>query len=790
MSIPDSISTVAGLGRHLIDSNPIESLVVGDHQQTPEQLMRVARNVAGLHSDPKVPVAILFQLDADGWLLLLAAIASGRPIIPLDGTVDRRLLLTRLESVDACGLLVSPGLEHVAEKLGLETLAHDSPDTGSTLIEVRSEDPAVICFTSGSTGKPKVYARTQGGLFILGRRRTEARNLDEGYRQMCCMSPMFVGFVNNVAQMLYGSACCVPMPFSGVTPEVLLETIREHRVNFVPLVPTILRRLVHLTGTTEFPECLRIINLSGELMTRSDFRGWLNDLPETTALHVSYGSTESGTLTILPVKKDMVMGDGPVALGAPLAGVELEVVDDDLKPCPPGVQGWVHARSPHEVIAVGSNTDPLPHVEIHGKGGDWFPMGDQGYFNEAGSLVVVGRSDGEVKVDGHRFDPAACESGARSLDCVRDAVTVLGQEGDRVIPFLFVVAEPAVHSEIRAHLQASSSVGDRVRIEIRAELPQMTTGKVDRKALAREAAECIVQPITSTFVTARNPTESVIQDVWINHLKITNPPLDRTFQELGGNSLAFLKVMLELRDRYGVALPQDRLQELNTIELQAKAATIAAESDHMSTPLIEFAQGEDANSAILILPGLGGHVWAFKPLAESLETNASIAGLDWSKTRNFEELTRQVRAWVGDRSLVIVGFSGGCSVAGELTSRLEAQGCGPRRLIILDGVPRTALRRRLKGLLISLDRRSKTSPDPLRAYLETSRKRGRAFQRNVRFNGLGTPVRLLLSRTTSQKYLDRWLAVGKTELFRADADHLELVRYPIPPEVSRLIAES
>jgi acyl-coenzyme A synthetase/AMP-(fatty) acid ligase/thioesterase domain-containing protein/acyl carrier protein len=788
--MPDSISTVAELARHLIDSTPIESLVVGDHQQTCEQLMTVARNVAGLHSDSQVPVAILFQLDADGWLLLLAAIASGRPIIPLDGTVDRRLLLTRLGSIDACGLLVAPGLEHVAEKLGLETLTHDSPDTGSTLIEVRAEDPAVICFTSGSTGKPKVYARTQGGLFILGRRRTEARNLEEGYRQMCCMSPMFVGFINNVAQMLYGAACCVPMPFSGVTPEELLETIRKHRVNFIPLVPTILRRLVHLTATTEFPECLRIINLSGELMTRSDFRGWLNDLPETTAIHVSYGSTESGTLTILPVKKEMVMGEGPVALGTPLPGVELEVVDDDLNPCPPGVQGLVHARSPHEVITVGSNTDPLPHVEIHGKGGDWFPMGDQGYFNEAGSLVVVGRSDGEVKVDGHRFDPGACESGARSLDGVRDAVTVMGKDGDRVIPFLFVVAAPDARSEIRAHLQASSSVGNRVRIEIRPELPQLTTGKVDRKALAKEAAECIALPVSSTLIKGRNPTECVIQDVWINHLKIMDPPLDRTFQELGGNSLAFLKVMLELRDRYGVALPQNRLQELNTIELQAKAATISTESDHMKTPLIEFSPGDGSGAAILILPGLGGHVWAFKPLAESLVTNASVAGLDWSKTRDFSDLTEHVRQWVGDRSLVIVGFSGGCSVAGELTARLEQQGCGPRRLIILDGVPRTSLRRRIKGLFISLDPRTKSAHDPLDQYLEISRKRGRAFQRHVRFAALGTPVRLLLSRTTSEEYLHRWQSITQTELFRSDSEHLDLVRYPIPSEVSKVIVEA
>jgi acyl-coenzyme A synthetase/AMP-(fatty) acid ligase/acyl carrier protein len=787
-AIPSDITTIAGLARHRLASMSTEELVAGPHELDTRRLAAISAAIAAASAERTRPVAVLIDLDPDGYLLILAALASGRPIVILDVGASHELLLSRLAASNCCCIVTPPSLSGRLGDFDLDPVELDPDGADWPTNEPDPTDPAMICFTSGSTGASKSYARTQGGLLVLGRRRFEARGLEVGYRQLICLSPLFVGVLNNIAQSLAGAASTCLLPLRTNTPERLLEVIQSERINYIPMVPTLFRQIIHHAGLAGLPDSLHSINLSGELMTRSDLKGWLEEMPRETSLHVSYGSTESGTLTIHRVTPEQCEGEGPIELGHALEGVELEIADDALVPCAQGETGWVYARSIHEAVPFGdtaSDATGMGHVELQGRGAGWLPMGDNGYLNERGSLVILGRGDGEVKLDGLRFNPVACEAAVRTLDVVMDAVLVMPEREGALRPVLFVIGAEADLPAIREKLSSVSPAGDRVRVVFRTSLPSGQTGKVDRRALKEEASRLVAE-VSRGRTTPNSPIESVIQDVWINHLKIKTPPLDRTFLELGGTSVGFLAAVVDLKERYSIELPMARLTELSTIERQAEAARVGKGASEPADVLVEFTPG-DATSAFLILPGIAGHIWALKPLWEALDTTAAGGGLDWAKADDFEELADRVHAWAGARTLTIIGFSGGCCVAGELAARLESRGGSLRQLVILDGMPRVQLSvaRRIKEWIGSIKRMMVS--DEMEKYLQSFRRQGRSIQRQVGFRNLEVPVRLLLSRESSDLPIEAWQAFSKVEVVRCESKHLELVRYPIPAEVTTSI---
>ena len=759
-------------------------IVLGSHRSDRASLLRIARLVAHVHPDPHRPIGVFCDLSPDGWLFMIAAVASGRPIVALDSHANRELNSSRIKAAGCCAFLAVEQIPSFSQQFDLPWI--DSEATcDEPVLEVAADDPCLICFTSGSTGKPRCHARTQYGQWFIGFSRSEFRGLKGAdHRILLCMSPAFIGVMNNMAESLVSNGAAVVLPARLVSPERLLEEVDRFQVAMVSLVPTMLRNLIRVSGTTGFPASLRGINVSGEVMSCSDLRSWKKQLPESVAIYLSYGSTESGTLMIHVPSTDTLEGHGPVPLGKPLPGIDLAIVDDAGQPVPPGESGALLIRNPGMAV-------PFPHggcehlESLPQRGDGWFPMGDHGFLDSAGDLVVLGRTDGEVKVDGLRFDPMACESSIRSLEGVDDAALVLVEYEERTRPVAFVRAGPEHLEAIRIAARSSGPVGDRVLIELCDVLPELITSKVDRSALADRALELLDGSRAPAHgIQPRSRTEQVIQDVWVNHLKIPQPSVNRTFLELGGNSLAFLGVMLDLKERYRIEFPPDQVAHLDTIERQANGAIVRppCESEEVD-PLVPFHEVSESDSAVLLLPGVGGHVWAFKPLAQVVGTDLSVAGLDWCKCPDLPRLVESVSTWAGDRRLVIVGFSGGSRVAGKLASILETRGMKIQRLLILDGPPRDGLSHRIKRLLRPLFDRKSTAGHAVDQYLSEYTRQGVRFYPQCTFKSLKAPVVLITTRGQSCPLPAQWSRHASVTTRHLTVDHLELVKYPIPPEV-------
>ncbi|MFE0757439.1 phosphopantetheine-binding protein, partial [Inquilinus sp. NPDC058860] len=166
-----------------------------------------------------------------------------------------------------------------------------------------------------------------------------------------------------------------------------------------------------------------------------------------------------------------------------------------------------------------------------------------------GAIEYLGRLDHQVKLRGLRIELGEIEAGLRSCPGVRDAVVVL-REG-RLVGYAAGDVQPD-EAGLKQHLAALlPEYMVPSRIVMLAALPVSANGKLDRKALPdpewESSADSRAEP--------EGETELAIARIWQDVLGLAHVSRHDDFFQLGGHSLAAMKVRALLLERHGRALP-------------------------------------------------------------------------------------------------------------------------------------------------------------------------------------------------------------------------------------------
>lgn len=188
-----------------------------------------------------------------------------------------------------------------------------------------------------------------------------------------------------------------------------------------------------------------------------------------------YGSTEGGGVTT----RFLNAADNPSNVGPALPNIELQIVDAQGSPLPPGVEGKVRYRSPGQVSGYLVNGE----VESFPRG--WFEPGDTGMLLSDGSLVLGGRDSEVVNIGGLKFDPVVVDNAATGFAGVLDAAA-FGFERPNGVPELgiAVVAGPGCDlRELDAELRRRLPVNHPTAFWPVDTIPRNRMGKVERAKL-------------------------------------------------------------------------------------------------------------------------------------------------------------------------------------------------------------------------------------------------------------------------------------------------------------------
>jgi non-ribosomal peptide synthetase component F len=261
----------------------------------------------------------------------------------------------------------------------------------------------------------------------------------------------------------------------------------------VPSVAAQMRKRGRLTAGS-LPT-LRWSLFCGEPLPRASAEGWQAAAPNSVVENL-YGPTE---LTIACTIHRWTPGISPelcrnevVPIGRPMEGLFAIVLDEDLKPVPPGEPGELCIGGPQ--TTPGYWKDPARTAErfvwisvSDAEQRRVYRTGDRVKRLENGEYVFIGRTDAQIKLLGHRVELGEVEAALRRDPRVSEAAAigwpVVEGSAQGIVAFLTGdrIDTVALKQTVQWLLPAWSVPREMRILET---MPLNANGKIDRRALA------------------------------------------------------------------------------------------------------------------------------------------------------------------------------------------------------------------------------------------------------------------------------------------------------------------
>jgi amino acid adenylation domain-containing protein len=484
----------------------------------------VARALRERGAGPGTPVGLWMEKTATAVAALYGVLASGAAYVPIDplsppGRAARivegcgmRHLVTSARMADkrleALLAEVPGGIAHVlvAEPPGpgagaLDLAVRDHAPLGTAgRAEPIDEDLAYILHTSGSTGRPKGVAITHRNALCFVDMCVDFFGVTAADRLVGHAPLHFDLSVFDLFVAAAAGAACVLMPsfFSGF-PHKMAEHVETHGITVWSSVASALT-LMHDRGRLDRHrlDSLRAVIFSGEVMPVRVLRALRPHMPAAVFYNV-YGQTEANSSMCHRV--DRIPDDDAVRLpiGRAFPNFEVFALDDGGRVIDqPGIEGELYVRA--GTVAAGYYGDaertaaafvPDPRAPI--TGGRVYRTGDRVVLDQQGEYHFRGRADNLIKSRGYRIELGEVELALSACDGVgRAAVVAVPDDsvGHRLHAFVSprdgaTLSADTLRAQLGRHLP-EYMVPEHVTV--RADLPQTSTGKVDRNALRADIA--------------------------------------------------------------------------------------------------------------------------------------------------------------------------------------------------------------------------------------------------------------------------------------------------------------
>ncbi|MFE5996063.1 amino acid adenylation domain-containing protein [Streptomyces sp. NPDC056454] len=634
---------------------------------------------------------------------LLAVLKAGGAYLPLrpDQPADRIAHLVRATGAGLVIVSGEPARQGTAAlpviTLTLDALRATEPHPDGPRREVDPDSTAYVITTSGSTGSPKAVRVSHRNLAsAYGAWRQEYRLESDVRVHLQMAEPSFDVFTGDLVRALCSGGNLVLADRDLLFDTArLYRTMRQERVDCAEFVPAVVRGLMdHCLRERLRLDFLRLLVVGSDAWKVGEYQRLSELCGPATRLVNSYGLTEA---TI-----DSAFFEGPVddlepglmvPIGRPLPNSTLHILDAHGEPVPPGVPGelWIGGDG----VALGYAGDPGQTADRFvtrtlgrtpgARPERLYRTGDIARWDAHGRVHLLGRTDGQVKLRGHRIEIGEIEAHlAQWPPLARAVVTVTTDTGGEAALCAYCVpAAPGTALDRRAlrrHLAGSlpSYMIPSYFVELTA-LPLTASGKIDTAALPAPRAETGERPHEEPVTLY----EISVARHWKALLKLEQVGLEDDFFEVGGSSIKLIELLHQLRTEFGVSVPVSRLYQVTT--LHGMAATVqevlhSTSADEL--PYLTFNSGQSPH--LFCFPPAGGHGLVYRGLAAQLPEYAVI-GFNYlpgeDKVARYADLIEAARP-VG--ACLLLGYSLGGNLAFETAKELERRGRRVGHVVILD----------------------------------------------------------------------------------------------------------
>jgi acyl-CoA synthetase (AMP-forming)/AMP-acid ligase II len=349
-------------------------------------------------------------------------------------------------------------------------------------------DDAALYFTSGTTGTPKATRLTHRNLehacYVENRHhnQTHADNF-------LCIPPLYHtgAKMHWFGNFIVGAKAVI---LKGIEPRWILEAISEEQVTIVwLLVPWALDLLLAIeSGDVKLKhyqlEQWRLMHIGAQPVPSSLIREWHKHFPHHQ-YDTNYGLTESTGPGCIHLGIGNMHKVG--AIGIPGFDWEFKIVDDQLKPLPPGTPGELIIKGPGVMKEYYKNPEATAETIVNG----WLLTGDVARLDEDGFIWLVDRKKDVVITGGENIYPVEIEDFLMGHPGIKDAA-VIGLPSLRLgeIATAIIKVKDGVHltkADVEEYCNALARY-KRPRKIIFADVPRNPTGKIEKPKLRKHYA--------------------------------------------------------------------------------------------------------------------------------------------------------------------------------------------------------------------------------------------------------------------------------------------------------------
>jgi amino acid adenylation domain-containing protein len=519
-------------------------------------------------------VGIYLPRGAGAVVAVLAVLRAGAVYVPIDTSYpklrrDQMMNAGRLRLVLTEGAWASR-LAHLPVEVGELDWRAIEPDPGTPRCPPPAgpADAACVLFTSGSTGRPK-------GI-VLEHRQLVAFAVDPsipavgpGDRMAQSSSLSFDTFTFELWRSLAGGAELVVMPpIADLISADLARQLRRRRITAMLAPAIVLNHLVR--HDREVFASLRLLCSGGDVLLADTCRE-LRDGGFAGELLNMYGPTETTVACTALAVGQLPAECTRVPIGRPLDSARLYVLDDRLTAMPPGAPGELYVAG--RGVGRGYLDQPGPTAcrfvadPFAGDGSRMYATGDRVLAGADGALEYLGRLDGQVKVSGHRVEPAEVERTLHQHPKVHEvAVTGVGEAGNlRLVAFVIPAGGGLGPAELRTYLAerlpAPYVPAEFIVVEA---MPLDPHGKRDWDQLRDIAID--LSHRRRPYQPPRTDTEQRLVRLWEELLNVESIGVRDDFFALGGHSLLAARGRMRIQRDLQISLPPQAMFENSVVE--------------------------------------------------------------------------------------------------------------------------------------------------------------------------------------------------------------------------------
>ncbi len=347
-----------------------------------------------------------------------------------------------------------------------------------------ASDIALIAFTSGTTGQPKGCMHQHRDVLAIADT-FSTQMIKPTSNDLFTGSPPLAFTFGLGALLIFPlrvGACALLL--EAASPPVLLEAIEKHKVSILATAPTAYRVMLETMSNFDVSS-LRVCVSAGEplaLDTRVRFE-------KATGIKLidGLGATEMLHIFISSIGAEI----RPGAIGKPVDGFVVTILDDEYNEVGPGVVGNLAVKGP-----TGCRYLADERQSSYVKNG-WNLPGDAMYRDEENYFWYQARADDMIISSGYNIAGPEVEAAVLTHPAIRECacVGVADLERGMVVKAFIVLKDSHSPSselakEIQDHVKATIAPYKYPRlIEFRGELPKTATGKMQRYRLRTEVTD-------------------------------------------------------------------------------------------------------------------------------------------------------------------------------------------------------------------------------------------------------------------------------------------------------------